>query len=613
MPVLLFAMPVLHIAMPAHALISFTARSKGRTMSSFFQELKRRNVVRVALAYLVAAWLAMQVMDVMFPALQVPEWVASAVAILLIIGFPFALIFAWAFEITPEGLKREKDVDRNRSITARTGKTLNRVTIAILVAAVAFLLADKFVLRPEGAAETASTDVKPSVAVLPFVNMSDDKENDYFSDGLAEELLNALAKVPQLQVAGRTSSFQFKGENEDLRLIGQKLNVANVIEGSVRKSGARLRITAQLIDTENGYHLWSNTYDRKLDDVFAVQDDIAREVAEALRVTLLGDNSGQPKHGTMNVDAHNLYLKAVYFLDHASADNYAKADDSLQHAIELDPTYADAWALRSIVSGQIVSGFAGNGSEDFIKGFETARAYAKKALGLDPELPMAYIAQGVVATVVDRDFEAGVSHFSRALELAPNDVTALNWLAITRECQGRLDEALALTEKLQQLDPLSIEAHRERGDTLIYSGRLDDAMAVYRDALRLQPDAARMHGRIARILIVRGEFEEAAKEIAQEPVEWEREQLAIMLNSKGEDTPALQAAAKAYVDKYGTPNSFQHAEIYGYVGDADDAFHWLDTAWEVHDPGVLWSRGSPFLTSLHDDPRWAALDQKLGH
>ena len=582
-------------------------------MGSFFEELKRRNVVKVALAYLVAAWLAMQVMDVMFPALQVPEWVASAVAILLIIGFPFALIFAWAFEITPEGLKREKDVDRDRSITARTGKTLNRITIAILVAAVAFLLADKFVLRPEGPSVISHADVKPSVAVLPFVNMSDDKENDYFSDGLAEELLNALAKVPQLQVAGRTSSFQFKGENEDLRLIGQKLNVANVIEGSVRKSGARLRITAQLIDTENGYHLWSNTYDRKLDDVFAVQDDIAREVADALRVTLLGDNSGQPKHGTTNVDAHNLYLQAMYFLDHASSDNYAKADDSLQRAIALDPTYADAWALRSIVSGQIVSGFAGTGSDDFIEGFETARTLAKKALELDPELPMAYIAQGVVATVVDRDLEAGVGHFSKALELAPNDVTAIGWLLSVRQMQARDDEVLLLSEKLMRLDPLSISTLRERADVLVETGHPDEAVAIYNDALRLQPDAARLHGRLAVIHLLRGEFEQAAKEIAKEPVEWEREQLAVMLNSKGENTPAFQAAAQAYVDKWGTPNSFQHAEIYAYAGDADDAFRWLDKAWEVHDPGFLWFRRSLLLHSLRDDPRWATLEARLSH
>jgi TolB-like protein/predicted Zn-dependent protease len=606
-------MPVLLIGMLARALLSFTTRSKGRAMSSFFEELKRRNVVRVALAYMVAAWLAMQVIDVMFPALNVPEWVASAVAILLIVGFPFALIVAWAFEITPEGLKREKDVDRSRSITARTGRTLNRITIAILVAAVGFLLVDKFVLRPEEQDVMATAAVKRSVAVLPFVNMSDDKENDYFSDGLAEELLNVLAKVPQLQVAGRTSSFQFKGENEDLRLIGQKLNVANVIEGSVRKSGARLRITAQLIDTENGYHLWSNTYDRELTDVFAVQDEIASEVAQALKVTLLGDATGTPTHGTTNVDAYNLYLQAMYFLDHASADNYDKADDSLQQAIALDPSYADAWALRSIVSGQIVSGFAGGGSDDFIEGFETARALAKKALELDPELPMAYIAQGVVATVVDRDLEAGVGHFSKALELAPNDVTAVNWLLSVRRMQGRDDELLPLSERLMQLDPLSIFAHRERADVLAETGHPDEAISIYEDALRLQPDAARLHGRLAQIYLLRGEFEQAAQQIAQEPVAWEHEQLAIMLDSKGENTPALQAATQASIDKWGTPNSFQYAEIYAYVGDADNAFRWLNTAWEVHDPGFLWFRRSLFLPPLHDDPRWAALEEKLGH
>ena len=606
------AMPILLFAMPVLALISFTAILRDRAMNSFFEELKRRNVVKVALAYLVAAWLAMQVVDIMFPALKVPEWVASAVAILLIVGFPFALIFAWAFEITPEGLKREKDVDRDRPITTTTGKKLNRITIAILAAAVAFLLADKFVLRPEGPSVISHADVKPSVAVLPFVNMSDDKENDYFSDGLAEELLNALAKVPQLQVAGRTSSFQFKGENEDLRLIGQKLNVANVIEGSVRKSGARLRITAQLIDTENGYHLWSNTYDRKLDDVFAVQDDIAREVTEALKVKLLGDQPSQPKHGTTNVDAYNLYLQAMYFNDHTSADNYARADAALQSAVALDPAYADAWALRAIVTTNIVTGNAGTGSSSFVKAYETVRKYAAKAAQLDPELPGARIAQGVVAYFADFDPETAVGFFSEALEVAPNDVNAMSWLADALISLTRYEDARTLTAKLVRLDPLSIVAHRERGDSLALAGQPEEAIAVYEDALRLQPDAARLHGRIARILISQGDFRQAATDIAKEPVEWEREQLAVMLNSKGQDSPAFQAAAQAYADKHGTPDSYQIAEVYGYVGDKDNAFFWLDKAREVNDPGLRWYRSSEFLVSLHDDPRWAALGEKFG-
>ena len=264
-------------------------------MRKFLEEIQRRNVTKVALVYIIAGWLTMQVVDVMFPALNLPEWMISAVAAFILIGFPFALIFAWAFEMTPEGIKREKDVDRDTSITPATGQKLNRTAMIILVAAVGFLLLDKFVLQlgeeRSPATEQIMTEARPSIAVLPFVNMSDDEANEYFSDGLSEELLNLLAKIPRLHVAGRTSSFQFKNTNQDLRVIGQQLNVANVLEGSVRKSGTRLRITAQLIDTENGYHLWSETYDRDLTDIFAVQDEIASNVVDALKVTLLGEQA----------------------------------------------------------------------------------------------------------------------------------------------------------------------------------------------------------------------------------------------------------------------------------------------------------------------------------
>jgi TolB-like protein len=286
--------------MPSIALLNWAPAQNDGPMPKFIEEIKRRNVFKVAVVYIIAGWLTMQVVDVMFPALNIPDWFTSAIAALVIIGFPFALIFAWAFEMTPEGIKLEKDVDRSESITSQTSKKLNGTIIAILAVALGFMLVDKFLLTDdasEATGEIAAVDIKPSIAVLPFVNMSDDKDNEYFSDGLSEELLNLLAKIPALHVAGRTSSFQFKGTNEDLRLIGEKLNVANVLEGSVRQSGTKLRITAQLINADTGYHLWSETYDRELTDVFAIQDEIAANVVSALRLTLLGEDIPKPSHG----------------------------------------------------------------------------------------------------------------------------------------------------------------------------------------------------------------------------------------------------------------------------------------------------------------------------
>ncbi len=583
-------------------------------MRKFLQEVKRRNVFRVGLVYIFAAWLTVQVVDVMFPALNVPEWVVSAVAVLLLIGFPFALILAWAFEMTPEGIKLEKDVDRSQSITPQTGKKLNSLITVVLVAAVGFLLVDKFVLQPDNRSEAEEQvlgEIRPSIAVLPFVNMSDDKANEYFSDGLAEELLNVLAKIPQLHVAGRTSSFQFKGTNEDLRLIGQKLNVANVLEGSVRQSGAHLRITAQLIDTESGYHLWSNTYDREITDIFAIQDEIAANVVDALRVTLLGEET-TVDHGTDNLEAYNLLLQASYFLDQTTEESLSKAAQALQQAVELDPDYAQAYARMALVHQQIISGFVGNGIEDFVAGFKVVHEYADKALALDPTLADALVAKGLAVSAGDWDYDSADQYFSKALELVPNHIDALAWVGTTRTFQLRTDESISVLDGVLQLDPLSVAAHRDLGDAYTSARKFDAALAVYRKALRLQPDTARIHGRLARIYLHRGDFETAAGLARQEPVDWARDMFAIMLNSRGQDSEAFQLAAKAYEEQYGVSNSYQLAEMYGFVGDIENTFKWLQMCADVHDPGLPWLQVSLFLDAARSDPRWPAMVELAG-
>jgi TolB-like protein len=290
---------------------------------SFFTELKRRNVFKVAAAYIIVGWLIMQAGDTLAPALHLPEWVNSLLAYFLILGFPLALFFAWAYEMTPDGIKKEKEVDRTQSVTHVTGQKLNYTIIALLVAALGYFVFDKFVLQPQKTAEstmaleqadTAKASDERSIAVLPFVDMSANSDNEYFSDGLSEELLNILAKIKELRVAGRTSSFAFKGKNEDLRIIGEKLNVNSILEGSVRKDDQRnrVRITAQLINVEDGYHLWSETYDRDLNDIFAIQDEIAHKVAMALRITLLGEDEARLEQvASTEINAYDLYLKGL--------------------------------------------------------------------------------------------------------------------------------------------------------------------------------------------------------------------------------------------------------------------------------------------------------------
>jgi len=584
-------------------------------MEKFFKEIMRRNVVKVAVVYLIAGWLTMQVADVMFPALNLPEWITSAIAALLLIGFPFALILAWAFELTPEGIKRESEVDRSQSITGTTGKKLNHTIIIILSIALGFMLVDKFVMQADETAPTeeiVAADIKPSIAVLPFVNMSGDKDNEYFSDGLSEELLNLLAKIPQLHVAGRTSSFQFKGTNEDLRLIGEKLNVANVLEGSVRQSGAQLRITAQLINADTGYHLWSETYDRELTDVFAIQDEIASNVVAALRLKLLRENIPIPSHGTDNIDAYNLYLRALYLSDQTTEADYLNAKEALKRAIEIDPDYAQAYALLAEIHQLLVSGFVGDGYENFVEGFRQVHEYADAALAIDPTLPDALTTKANAIWAGDFDLGLAAEYYTQALDGDPNNTNALGWLGFLRMVEGKGDESIRLSLRAVELDPLSIAALRALGDSYRLAGRPDDALATYNKALEMQPDTARVNGRLARMALVRGDFETAAVHAAREPVQWVRDMYAIMLNSRGEDSDAFQAAALAYADAYGDSNSYQLAEIYAFVGDLDNAFKWLATGIEVRDPGIPWMPVSEFLVSAHGDPRWIETREHAG-
>ena len=293
---------------------------------SLFNELKRRNVFKVTIAYIVMAWLVMQVADVILNNVEAPAWVFHVILLLLGIGLPFSIFFAWAFELTPEGLKREHEVDRSQSITTQTGRKLDFLIIGVLVLALGYFAYDKFVLQPSRDAELvqattetvteqvaaepeASSESDKSIAVLPFVNMSDDASNEYFSDGISEELLNLLSKIPELRVISRTSAFSFKGKEIDIPTIAQQLNVAHILEGSVRKAGNQIRITSQLIDARSDTHLWSETYDRTLGDIFAIQDEIAGAVVDALKLTLLGDT---PQVEQINPEAYALYLQARY-------------------------------------------------------------------------------------------------------------------------------------------------------------------------------------------------------------------------------------------------------------------------------------------------------------
>lgn len=422
---------------------------------SFFSELRRRNVYRVGIAYLIVAWLTLQVVDVTSPILELPAWVPKLVLLLLLIGFPLALFFSWAYELTPDGLKRETEVDRSRSIVTNTGKRLNQFTLIFLAAAVLFLLADKFYLSsPAVVDEVAVVSEKPSIAVLPFVNMSAEDSSQYFSDGLADTLLHMLAQINGIRVAARTSSFQFRDQNMDMSLIGEQLQVSSVLEGSVQRSGNKIRVTAQLINANDGFHLWSGTFDRDLDDVFAIQDEIANEVVAALQVSLLGNEIERlNRRPTENVEAYTEYMLGVAGIERFSFESLPQAEAHFASAISLDPQYALAYARLA----QTYIEMFDTGLITYDALIEKATASVEAALRLDPNNVDGIGSKGALADI-QGDAATAERLFRRAIALAPNEILSRTYLVRFLQDQDRLEEALEELVATLELDPLSQRA-----------------------------------------------------------------------------------------------------------------------------------------------------------
>jgi len=425
-----------------------------RASMSFLEELKRRNVFRVGIAYAIATWVLLQITEVITPILDLPDWAPKLIFVILAIGFVPALIFAWAFELTPEGIKKEKDVDRSESITHHTGRKLDYAIIAVLLLAVGLLLTDKYFLSGSPDAEVEElVATGPSIAVLPFVNISSDKEQEYFSDGITEEILNSLASVKELKVAGRTSSFAFKGENQDLRRIGELLGVDHILEGSVRKSGTTVRITAQLVQVEDGFHLWSDTYDRELTDVFAIQDEIANEILKQLKARLLGDEE-QPAIVSQRTDpeVYDLYLLAKQRLYARTRHTIESAVELLDQAIAKDPDYAPAYAQRGIAIIFLSDRTYGTipDAEALVQG----RRFIDAALDKDPQLAEAWAGLGLYHVHRPSEHEQAIEALTKALSINPNLINASNWLQSTLVSSGNPHGALQILEQMTQRDPL---------------------------------------------------------------------------------------------------------------------------------------------------------------
>jgi TolB-like protein/Flp pilus assembly protein TadD len=573
----------------------------------FFAELKRRNVYKVAVAYAIVGWLLVQIATQVFPFLEIPNWVVRLVIVLVAIGFPIALVIAWAFELTPEGIKRTESADAARQ------SSRGSLWIAVVVTAAGLSLGLFFLGRYTAGHATAENRQATrgvsdkSIAVLPLVNESGDPRDEYFSDGLSEELIAALAQISGLKVIGRSSSFRFRDRKEEPKTIGQKLGVSTPLEGTVRKQGDRVRIVAELVNAADGIELWTRTFDRELKDIFAVQQEIARAVAESLRVTLLGSEEKSTQMATNSVDAHNAYLQAHFYSVRRNAEDYRKATDYFDHAIQFDPDYALAYAERSEV-WTVIGDLTGQRSTAFPK----ARGDAEKAVAIAPSLAEAHAVLGWARAFAEWKFAEGLSELWRAKELSPANSTANDLLARVIVYSGRMEEAERQARQAVELDPLSAAAQFTLGRVLFYAGKLDEADAAGRKMAELQPSASSSHRWQVLVAVQRGDGETALREAQLEPDESIRRfELALAQYVRG-DRKAADAALADLIANSRDSLAYQIAEVYAVRHEVDKAFEWLQIEVDNHDGGIPSLLVDPLLRVLRGDPRYKNLLVKVG-
>jgi len=565
---------------------------------SFVRELKRRNVFRVGGAYLIIAWLLLQVSDTLVPALHLPDWFQSGVALFLILGFPLALFFAWAFELTPDGLKKEKDIEAGESIAPVTGRKLDFLIIGVLAIAVVFFAWDRF-SGDDTAPDTAAVDAgRRSIAVLPFLNISADLEQEYFSDGMTVELINLLAKIPQLQVTSRSSAFSFKGKDFSIAQVGHALNVDHVLEGSVRKSGDDIRVTTQLIRVSDDSPLWSQTWDREFENVFEIQDEIAGEVVNALKIQLVDE---LPHAYVTDPQAYELYLKALPLFDERTEVSVSNAEALLLQLLEIDPEYAPGLVLL----GESEVFYSRWAIRPLDQSFERARNYGLRAVEAAPTYSGGYVLQAKVAFRYDRDLTKASQLLAKAVNLEPGNIEARYISALLKSLQGDHETIVKIARERVRLDPLSSQPYWDLGVALMLARQYDESAKAFREILTINPDMTGIHGYIGEVLLLAGNYQEAMAEFDAEPMDiltyFGR---AMTFHALGDDDQSDTAMEKLM--SLDNPDRFagQIASAHAMRGENDAAIKSLYHALEVHDQGVLRSQINPFLDNLRDDPRF---------
>ncbi len=571
---------------------------------NFFGEMRRRNVYKVAVAYLVISWLLIQAASILLPTFEAPAWAMRAFVVFLALGFALAVFIAWAFEMTPQGIKRTEDVSPDEVIPQWSKRKFAALIVCVAIVAGALLAFQ--LLRVPRSTITSNADSK-SIAVLPFVDLSPAKDQEYFCDGISEEILDTLAKVDGLRVVARTSSFSFKGKNADVSEIAQKLNVHNVLEGSLRREGNRIRITAQLVDAHNGFHVWSDTFERELQGVFAVQDEITRAIVDALKIKLAIAVAPALQQ---NTEAHDLYLQGLYFSNKSTEEGLRKSLDFFQRSLEKDPNSARTWA--GIAKAWLWL------ADAYVKpmdAYPAVKAAALKAVALDDREPEAHIYLSEAKRVLDWDMVGANAELRRALQLDPNSATAHLFLALNFALEGRSAESVAHIRAAEKADPLSPIISNFAGVGYHSLGHLDEAIAEGKRTLELDPNYMYESPVIADAYREKGMYDEAIAlfKKAQEMTGRPQPRLAItyaLIGRQSEARQILEELKKIAATKY-LPKE-EIAAVYVALGEKEEAFKWLDRACDDHG-GALQAIGlRPVFRTLDSDPRFADILRRIG-
>jgi TolB-like protein/Tfp pilus assembly protein PilF len=586
-------------------------------IDNFFAELKRRNVYRVAVAYAVVAWLVIQAASIFLPAFNAPQWAMQIIILILVVGFPIALAFSWAFEITPEGIVRESEVNPNASITPHTGRKIVAMTMVLAVIATGLLIFQ--FIRARSTSPSVATVLNKSIAVLPLANLSRDPDNEYFVAGIQDEIITRLAQISDLKVISCSSTQRYKGSGQNLRQVATELGVANILEGSIQKSNNAVHVNVQLVNALTDSHLWADVYDRNLTDVFAVESEIAKTIAESLQAKLSGsEKAAISKKPTENPEAHELYLKGRYFWNRRTGTNLQKAADYFQQAIGKDPKYALAYSglADCHVLLPAYAELGSNPREELPKALEAAR----KAVELDDTLGEAHTSLAR-ALASDLQLPAAMSEFKRAIELNPNYATAHQWFGECLQSQGHLEEALVELKRAQELDPLSLIINSVLGFALDTVGKSDEAIAQLHKTIEIDPNFVNAMGQLGNVLEHRGRLKEAI-------VEYEK-----CLNTTGSDPIDLANLAAAYfradrkqeaqqlLDKLKSLSERQYVPAYSMAivqlafGNKDEAIRLLEKSYEDRAPfdsaDLGWILVDHRLDPLRSDPRFKKLITRI--